>query len=204
MNMHWALYRDILPRLQDTKIRGCHFCLPSALILPCNHSMWSVLSGFSPRSETKVSALRPPQLLPLSRCQHLPVPCPSFPLLQKKPQIYLSLYVFLCLPSESSTSYFKKQCGCVHVHVQEKWSFSQWVSPPSPPKRGGVWREKEGETLSPLEHSRVVGCHQLLVIPHSTVPLSVPQITSPTTSLPHFRESKASRQRCDHCVGSHW
>lgn len=149
MDMHWPLYGDILPRLQGRKIRGCHFCLPSALTLPCNHSMWSVLSGFSLRSETKVPG--PEAFTAVTTLQMSAIACPLSHLPpQKKMLILFKLASFPMSPFR--TQYEPPQeTEHVCVHVQEKQPFSQWVSPP--PKRGGGGMKRRKEKPCPLLHT---------------------------------------------------
>lgn len=156
MDTHWPLYRDVLPRLQGTKTRGCYFCLPSALTLPCNHSMWSVLSGFSLRSETKVPG--PQAFTAVTTLQMSALACPlSLLLPPKKPQIHLSLYLFPCPPSEHSVSHPEKliMCVCAHVHVcvcicvcvhmyvcaRKATFFPVSIPPPLPKGEEKRWRE---------------------------------------------------------------
>ena len=187
-----AFYRDILPRLQGTKIRSCHFCLPSALALPCNHSMWSVLSGFSLRSETKVPS--PEAFTAVTTLQMSALACPlSLLLPPESPQIYLTLHFFPFPPSEHSKSLPEKlsTCVCARLACARKTNFYP-VSIPSllPKGRRGI-EEKEGETLSPLAHSRDFGCHQMLVIalvPHGAASYITPRFL-PNNQPHHYHSS---------------
>lgn len=194
MDMRWPLYGDILPRLQGTKIRGCQFCLPSALTLPCSHSMWSLLSGFSLRSETKVpgpeafTAVTTLQMSALS-CSLSLLPSKKTPYVFKFASFPIFLFRTQYKPPQETESVCAHVCGQVYVYMQEQELFSRWVS--SLPSLKGRRRdeEKEGETLTPLRHSRDIGYHQMLVIPlvpHGTVSHVTPpsQITSPTITVP--------------------
>lgn len=173
MDTHWPLYRDVLPRLQGTKIRGCHFCLPSALTLPCNHSMWSVLSGFSLRSETKVPG--PEAFTAVTTLQMSALACPlSLLLPPKKTQIHLSLYLFPCPPSEqceppretdhvcvrTCMCVYVYMCVCAHVCVCKKSNLFPSEYPPSPPKRRGEEIKRRKERPCPLLHTaEPLPCH---------------------------------------------
>lgn len=126
MNMHRTLYRDVLPRLQGTKIRGCHFCLPFALTLPCNHSMWSVLSGFSLRSETK--AFGPEVFTAVTTLQMSALACPLS--LLPPPKKALNLFKLASFPMSPCRVQYEVLWETEHMYVHEKQPFSQWTSPP--------------------------------------------------------------------------
>lgn len=155
MDMSWPLYGDILPRLQGTKIRGCQFCLPSALTLPCSHSMWSVLSGFSLRSETKVPG--PEAFTAVTTLQMSALPC-SLSLFPSKKTPYV--FKFAPFPISLFRTQYKppqeSEVVCVYMSVWKcmcvckKKNFFPGEYPPFPPKKGEEEMKIRKERPSPL------------------------------------------------------
>lgn len=135
-----------LPRLQGTKIRGCHFCLPSALTSPCNHSMWSVLSGFSLRSETKV-----PSPEAFTAVTTLQMSALAYPLSllspQKTPPYLFKLASFPMSPFRAQCELLREteRIGvrvCVCACAQNPTFFSEGIPPPIP--KGDERGRREG------------------------------------------------------------
>lgn len=199
--MHWPLYVDILPRLRGTKIRGCHFCLPSALTLPCNHSMWSVLSGFSLRSETKVPG--PEAFTAVTIHQMSALACPlSLPPPKKNPKIP-KLATFSMSPFKAQYKLLR-EIVCVHVylHVHKTQPLPQCVAFLLSQK-GRKGDEETVPTCTQHSHHMPSDASDPISAHMTQCPMSPPQITSSTITIPHFKGSKTPRQRCYRSGTSH-